>query len=81
MKLYLVRHGETEWNKEGRMQGKQGVGLNETGVLQLEKLRDEIRERGLRFDICFASPLKRAVETAEILVGGECEILYDERLV
>ena len=81
MKLYLVRHGETEWNKEGRMQGRQGVGLNETGVLQVEKLRDEIRERGLRFDICFASPLKRAVETAESLVGGECEILYDERLV
>ncbi len=81
MKLYLVRHGETEWNREGRMQGRRGVGLNETGVFQVEKLRDEIRKRGIEFDVCFASPLKRAVETAEILVGGKCEILYDERLV
>ncbi len=81
MRLYLVRHGETDWNKENRMQGRKGVGLNEVGVEQVKALAIKIRERGLEFDVCLASPLKRAVESAEILVGGKCEILYDERLV
>ena len=80
MKLYLVRHGETDWNKACRMQGRKGVGLNEIGVEQVRTLADEIQKRAINFDICFASPLKRAVESAEILVGGKCEILYDDRL-
>ena len=81
MKLYLARHGETDWNKESRMQGRKGVGLNEVGVGQIKLLAEEIQSRGIEFDICFASPLKRAVESAEILVGGKCDILYDERLI
>ena len=81
MKLFLARHGETEGNREGKMQGRLGVGLDETGVKQVEALRDKMREKGLEFDACFASPLKRAAETAAILVGGKNEILYDERLV
>ncbi|MBR3319813.1 histidine phosphatase family protein [Candidatus Saccharibacteria bacterium] len=81
MKLYLVRHGETDWNKEGRMQGRKGIGLNEVGVEQIKSLAGEIEKQGLKFDVCYSSPLKRAAESAEILVGGKCEILYDERLV
>ena len=75
MKLFLVRHGETEWNREGKMQGRLGVGLDETGVKQVEALRDKMREKGLEFDACFTSPLKRAAETAVILVGGLIERL------
>ena len=81
MKLYLVRHGETDWNKEGRMQGRKGVGLNEVGLEQVKMLGEELKDKGLVFDVCYASPLKRAVETAEVLVGGKCEIVYDERLM
>lgn len=81
MKLYLVRHGETDWNGENRMQGRKGVGLNEAGVEQVKALAEEIQGRELEFDVCFASPLKRAVESAEILVGDKCEILYDDRLI
>jgi len=79
MKLYLVRHGQTDWNAEGKMQGRRGAGLNELGVKQVEDLK--VRLNDFNFSICFSSPLKRAVETAEILVGDRCEILYDERLV
>lgn len=81
MKLYLVRHGETDWNGANMMQGRKGAGLNEAGVEQVKALAEEIRSRKLEFDACFASPLKRAVESAEILVGGKCEILYDDRLI
>ena len=82
MKLYLVRHGETEWNRRGLMQGRHGVGLNETGREQVEELRREIETRGLKFDVCYVSPLQRAVETAEILVRGrEIEKVLDERLI
>lgn len=81
MRLYLVRHGETDWNKENRMQGRKGVGLNETGVEQVKALAEKIREQGVEFDACYASPLKRAVESAEILVEGKCEVWYDERLM
>ncbi len=63
------------------MQGRKGVGLNETGVEQVRALAAEIEAKKLNFDICFSSPLARAVESAEILVGGKCEIVYDERLV
>lgn len=79
MRIYLVRHGQTDWNLEKRMQGREDVPLNATGRAQAEKLRDKIR--GLEFDVVYASPLKRAAETAEIAVGDRYEIIYDERLV
>lgn len=79
MRIYLVRHGQTDWNLEKRMQGREDVPLNTTGRAQAEKLRDKIRD--LEFDVVYASPLKRAAETAEIAVGDRYEIIYDERLV
>ena len=81
MKLYLVRHGETEWNREGKKQGRTDVSLNEVGISQAEKLRDEIRDKELEFDVCIASPLSRAKQTAEIATEGKYEIILDDRLV
>ena len=78
MKLYLIRHGETEWNKDGRLQGKIDIPLDETGVRQAEQLRDELS--GISFDICIASPLERAKETAKIIVGDKCKIVFDDRI-
>lgn len=79
MKLYLIRHGETDWNKEGRLQGRVNIPLNETGRKQVKELRNKLS--GVDFDICISSPLKRARETAEMIVDGRCKILFDDRII
>ena len=79
MKIYLVRHGQTDWNLQCRIQGRSDIPLNETGKKQAEELKKNIAE--LEFDVCYASPLIRAAETAKIAVDEKCEIVYDERLM
>jgi len=63
--IYLVRHGETNWNKEGRVQGKTDIPLNETGKMQAERCYDGVKD--FQPTILIASPLKRAKVTAEIM--------------
>ena len=79
MKIYLVRHGETEWNRLHKRQGRIDMPLNDTGVGQAEALRDQLK--GFSFDICYSSPLSRARQTAEIIVDGKCKIIFDDRLI
>ena len=79
MKIYLVRHGETEWNKQYRLQGQADTKLNEYGrelaVITSEALKD------IAFDIIFHSPLERAAETARILKRNrDIELVADDRL-
>lgn len=67
MRLLLVRHGETEYNRQGLALGRADVPLNETGLAQAEALG-----RGLateRFDAIYASPLQRAFRTAEAIAA------------
>ncbi len=78
MKLYLVRHGETDWNLEHKAQGQVDIPLNATGIHQAEDLRDKLATHD--YDICYCSPLKRAAQTAEIVVGGRTKIIYDDNL-
>lgn len=78
MKIYVARHGQTDWNKEKRAQGSKDIELNETGIQQAEELGEKLKT--LDFDVCYASPLKRAAKTAEIAVNGKCKIIYDDRL-
>lgn len=66
-KLYLVRHGETEWNKENLFQGQSDIDLNETGIKQAEKLRDHLN--GNKIDAIYCSDLKRALTTANIIAS------------
>lgn len=66
--LYVVRHGETAWNREGRVQGHSDVPLNELGREQARELRSRLVE--VRFHAAYASDLARARETAELIVGG-----------
>lgn len=80
MKLWLIRHGQTDVNLEKRMQGRSDLPLNETGREQARRAAETVK--GVSFDVVFASPLKRAVETASILSGfPEEKIIRDERLI
>lgn len=70
MALYLVRHGQTDWNREKRFQSTTDVPLNETGIAQAWQIREELDRRGVHFRIARSSPLSRAVDTARIIVQG-----------
>ena len=77
--LYIMRHGRTDWNELRKMQGRTDIPLNETGREMARKAHDEYMD--VHFDVCFASPLIRAKETAEIVLAGrDVPILIDERL-
>ncbi len=65
---YLVRHGETEWNRADRAQGHADVPLNDAGREQAQALAKAVGSR--RFDAAFSSDLSRATETTRILLNG-----------
>lgn len=63
--LYLVRHGQTEWNTIDRIQGQLDSALTEQGKADVKKLADRMKDT--HFDAIFSSDLSRTVKTAEIL--------------
>ncbi|ABN51942.1 Phosphoglycerate mutase [Acetivibrio thermocellus DSM 1313] len=63
--LYLVRHGQTDWNKENRCQGRIDTELNSEGILQAEAIAQRLA--GENIDVIYSSALKRAYTTAEII--------------
>ena len=65
--VYVVRHGETEWNAEGRVQGHTDVSLSEQGRCQAQVLGQRLAE--VAFDVAYCSDLARASETARIILG------------
>jgi alpha-ribazole phosphatase/probable phosphoglycerate mutase len=76
--LLLVRHGETDWNREGRWQGLSDTSLNELGREQARKLAGDL---DATVSVVYSSDLARARETAEILAGPlGLEIRVDPRL-
>lgn len=80
MKLYLVRHGETDWNAQGLLMGQADIPLNVTGLQQAEALRAKIAARGLVFDAAYVSPLQRTTQTAQIILPPDFPLIFDERL-
>lgn len=63
--IYLVRHGETDWNRELRLQGITDVPLNRAGLAQAHRLAKRFRH--LRISVVFTSPLSRARQTARVV--------------
>ena len=79
MKVYVIRHGQTDWNLAQKTQGKTDIELNETGIKQAIKAKDEINKCDI--DLIYCSPLKRTMKTAEIVnEDKKCKIIYDKAL-
>lgn len=67
MIIYLVRHGETDLNKKGLVQGQIDMVLNETGLSQARDVGSKFNKLNVEVDEIISSPLKRATKTAEII--------------
>lgn len=63
--IWFIRHGETAWNRDGRLQGWQDIALNEAGVAQAAQLAERIAALDTSFDALYSSDLQRAYHTAE----------------
>ena len=80
-RLYLVRHGETDWNAAGRLMGSTDRPLNARGERQAATLAADLA--GVRWDRAFASPLARARRTADVVLAALADappLLLDDRL-
>ncbi|TDT72550.1 phosphoglycerate mutase [Hypnocyclicus thermotrophus] len=79
MNIYIIRHGETEWNIVKKWQGHKNSNLTELGKLQAEKLANKLKN--IKFNKIYSSPLGRAYDTAKILKGNrDIDIELDNRL-
>ncbi len=65
IKFFLIRHGQTLWNEEGRYQGEKDIGLSPTGIKQGELAAGYLSK--VNFSNIYSSPLKRAVDTAAVI--------------
>jgi len=77
--IYLIRHGETDWNRDKRFQGQTDIALNDVGRAQAQGLINLMQE--LKIELAYSSNLSRAHETAVIAVQDlKIPIIKDERL-
>lgn len=77
MAIFMVRHGQTDWNVVKKVQGKTDIELNETGLNQAKIVSEKLENE--QIDIIVCSPLKRARKTAEIINENlHCPIIYEE---
>ena len=67
-RLCLIRHGETSWNAEKRLQGHTDIPLNSRGALQARQMAQALKDINLTFDVLYTSDLKRAADTANAVV-------------
>ncbi|MFA9376514.1 MAG: histidine phosphatase family protein [Lachnotalea sp.] len=67
MHLFFIRHGQTDWNQNNKIQGSQDIELNAAGIEQAENLNNKIKELNYKFSKIYTSKQKRAFKTASIL--------------
>jgi len=80
VKIYIIRHGQTDWNLLNKVQGQKDIELNKTGMMQAEQIIKEFNN--YNFDLIICSPLKRAKQTAEIINRDKnIQIIYDDALM
>lgn len=79
MEIYIMRHGETVWNTEKRLQGGTDIPLNENGIRLAEITSEKLLN--INFDKIYTSPLKRAYTTAEIIAAGRNIPIYKNPLL
>lgn len=77
MKLFLVRHGQTDWNLKNLLQGRTDIPLNENGKNQALEVKEKLKN--IKFDICISSPLIRTIETSKIITN--LDIIIDKRII
>ena len=68
IKLVLLRHGQSTWNKENRFTGWTNVPLTEQGIKEAKKAGKTLKENGFKFDVAVTSVLKRALDTTDIVL-------------
>jgi broad specificity phosphatase PhoE len=79
LRLYITRHGETEWNIQKRMQGWKNSNLTERGIANAKALGESLKN--VEFNKIYCSPLDRTRHTTELIMGGrDVEVVYDENL-
>ncbi|MDF2511055.1 MAG: hypothetical protein K0S04_921 [Herbinix sp.] len=81
MKIYLIRHGQTDWNLQGRFQGREDIELNETGIMQAKNCGLAIKDT--TFQAVITSPLIRARKTAEIIAEqvSAKELIFEDSII
>ncbi len=80
MILYIIRHGETEWNTAKKMQGQTDIPLNDNGLSLAREVGRHMRD--IPFDLVISSPLQRARVTAELITEGrDIPFRTDDRLI
>ena len=81
-KMYIVRHGETDWNRDRIFQGRTDIPLNDMGREQARDTAEKLKD--IRFDAVYCSPLVRARETCEIILNNnehDGKIIFDKRII
>ncbi len=80
MKIYVIRHGQTNWNVEEIIQGKKDIELNEVGIRQAYEVKEKLNM--LNIDLIMCSPLKRTKKTEEIINQDKnLNIIYKKELI
>src|SRR5208337_4361136 len=70
IRLVLLRHGESQWNKENRFTGWTDVDLSEKGKVEAATAASRLKDAGFTFDVAYTSVLKRAIHTLWIVLDG-----------
>lgn len=81
IKIHLVRHGQTLWNKKQMFQGSKDSPLTEEGINQAQKLAFKFKNENFKFDKIYSSPMGRAFSTAKIITENKFHVTPIEEFV